>query len=164
MLIKENTRKYILVSVVVIIVIGLIFAKFIGKKQDENFVAENMLYEQVVQLYSEQNNAEAAPLVEELLGKQPDAEIVNYLGGMIAAGNEDFGRAAVLLQKTMDINPYKVEDPMFMLQFAEVLVKEERFEDAKIVLVRCQEEAWAPEGFPTYQERVTELLADIEKQ
>lgn len=164
MIFKENTRKYILVSVVVLIVIGLISAKIMGNKQDEEFKANNMLYEQVVQLYSAQNAAEAAPLMAELLKKQPDSEIVNYLGGMIATGNEDYGQAAILLQKTLDINPYKVEDPIFMLQFAEVLVEVERFDDAKVVLERCREAAWAPEEFPTYQEQVNQLMTIIEGQ
>lgn len=164
MLFKENTRKYIVVAVVVLIIIGLISAKIMGDKQDEAFKENSSLYEQVVQLYSVQKSAEAAPLVEELLKKQPDSEVVNYLGGLIASGNEDYGQAAILLQKTLDINPYKVEDPIFMLQFAEVLVEVERFDDAKVVLQRCREAAWAPEEFPTYQDRVTDLLSTIENQ
>lgn len=62
----------------------------------------------------------------------------------------------------MDINPHKVEDPMFMLQFGEVLLFAERFGDSKIVLEKCREWGWIPESYPTYQERVTELLTQIE--
>ena len=161
---KESTRKYLLVGIVIFIIIGLVSAKVLAKKQDNEFVSNEALYEQAVQLYSTGNTADAGSLIDELLKKQPNAEIVNYLGGMVAAGNEDYGQAAVLLQKVLDINPYKVEDPMFMLQFAEVLVHVERFDDATVILERCREAEWAPEDFPTYQERVTQLLADIESK
>lgn len=161
---KESTRKYILLSTVILIVIGLVSAKVLAKKQNNEFVANEMLYEQAVQLYSTGNNDEASTLIEELLKKQPQSEIVNYLGGMIAAGNEDYGQAAVLLQKTLDINPHKVEDAMFMLQFAEVLVHVERNDDAVVILERCREAGWAPEELPTYQDRVTQLLTDIENK
>ena len=161
---KESTRKYLLVGIVIFIIIGLVSAKVLAKKQDNEFVANEALYEQAVQLYSTGNTADAGSLIDELLKKQPESEIVNYLGGMVAAGNEDYGQAAVLLQKVLDINPYKVEDPMFMLQFAEVLVHVERFDDAAVILERCREAEWAPEEFPTYQERVTQLLADIESK
>lgn len=161
---KESTRKYILVGTVIFIIIGLVSAKVLAKKQDNEFGTNEAQYDQAVQLYSAGNTAEASSLIDELLKKQPKSEIVNYLGGMIAAGNEDYGQAAVLLQKVLDINPYKVEDAMFMLQFAEVLVHVERFDDAVVILERCREAEWAPEEFPTYQERVAQLLTDIENE
>ncbi|WP_342559447.1 tetratricopeptide repeat protein [Metasolibacillus sp. FSL K6-0083] len=164
MIIKESTRKLILIAVIIIIAIGLLVAKVMAKKQDEQFANNEALYSQVIQLYSQQQFAEAAPLAEELLKKQPNAEIVNYISGMIAAGNEEFVAAAVHLQKTLDINPYKVEDAIFMLQFAEVLVHAENYEAAQKVLEKCQQAEWAPEDYPTYQEHVQELLADIEEK
>ena len=68
----------------------------------------------------------------------------------------------ILMQKAMDINPHNVENAMFMLQFGEMLLFAERFEDAKMVLARCQESGWVPEEYPTYQERVQELLTYVE--
>lgn len=101
-------------------------------------------------------------MIDELLLKQPDLEVVNYLGGLIAAGNDDYSKGAILLQKTLDINPHKVEDEMFMLQFGELLFFAERLEDAKVVLEKCRDSGWTSETYPMYQERVTELLTQIE--
>ena len=159
---KESTRKYILIGLVLVIVIGLVSAKVLGKKQDEDFAMDDALYQQVSQLYSEGAYEEAAQYSAELLKRQPDSEVVNYLGGLIAANTGETEQAAILLQKTLDINPHKVEDAMFMLQFGEVLVSAERLADAKIVLEKCREMAWAPAEYPTYQERVTQLLTEIE--
>ncbi|WP_042470963.1 tetratricopeptide repeat protein [Bacillus ndiopicus] len=164
MQLKESTRRYILLGMVLFIVIGLISAKVMAKKQDNEFLAEDALYQQASQLYGQGSYAEASEVINELLKRKPKSEIVNYLGGLIAANNDDYTQAAILLQKTLDINPHNVEDPMFMLQFAEVLFFTERYEDAKIVLEKCREWGWAPESYPTYQERVTELLTQIENK
>lgn len=159
---KESTRKYILLGAVLFIIVGLVSAKVLAKGQDTQFTTEDVLYQQVAQLYSEGNYSDASNFMNELLLAQPKSEAVNYLGGLVAVNTGEYEQAAILFQKTMDINPHKVEDEMFMLQFGEVLVLAERNEDAKTVLVRCQESAWAPESYPEYQNRVAELLAQIE--
>ena len=86
------------------------------------------------------------------------------MGGLIAAINQDYKKAAILMQKTLDLNPYKVEDPIFMLQMGEIFYRAERYEDAKVVLTRCKEMGWEPEQFPNYQQKVSELLSSIENQ
>lgn len=162
--ISESKRKYILLGIVAFIVIGLITAKVLASKQDEQFLNDDLLYQQAGQLLQEGNVADASIVVKELLESQPQSEMVNYLAGMIAAQTEDYKQSAILFQKTLDINPHKVEDAMFMLQFGEILVLAERYDDAKVVLERCRAGGWAPEEFPTYQERVTELLTQIENK
>lgn len=164
MQLKESTRKYILLGMVLFIVIGLISAKVMAKKQDNEFLADDAMYQQASQLYTEGHYAEATEMINILLSRQPKSEVVNYLGGLLTANNGDYTQAAILLQKTLDINPHKVEDPMFMLQFAEVLFFAERYKDAKVVLEKCREWGWAPEDYPTYQERVTDLLTQIENK
>lgn len=158
----ESKRKYILLGIVAFVLVGVIASKVLASKQNETFLEEDILYQQVSQLYSEDKFSEATLLGEELLKRQPKSEVVNYLNGLIAANNGEYHQSAILLQKSMDINPYKVEDPMFMLQFGEVLFLAERYEDAKVVLEKCREWGWVPEEYPTYQERVTELLTQIE--
>lgn len=159
---KESTRKYILLGIVIFIIIGLVSAKVLAKKQDADFSTEDFLYQQALQLYSEGNYSEASIYISELVKEKPDSEVVNYLGGLIAASTEEYTKAAILLQKSLDINPHKVEDAMFMIQFGEALFLAERYEDASLVLKRCQKFEWAPEDYPNYQDRVTELLTLIE--
>jgi len=159
---NETTRKYILLGVVIFIVIGLLSAKAIAKKQDNEFLTEDLMYQQASQLSSEGNFEEASKHINDLLLKQPNSEMANYFGGIIAANKRDFKQSTILLQKTLDINPYKVEDAIFMLQFGEALFFAERYEDAKIVLEKCREGGWAPESYPSYQERINELLTQTE--
>lgn len=160
---SEVNRKYILLAVVGVIILGIIGAKWMGSKQDEQFVYEDQLYSAAVQYVNEGNTQEASTYLQELLKTQPDAEAVNYLAAIVYANTEDMAAAAVHMQKTLDINPHKVEDAMFMLQFGEILFFSERYDDAKTVLTRCQESGWVLEEYPEYQQRVQELLTAIEQ-
>lgn len=162
MQLKESTRRYILLGMIGIIVVGLIVAKVLANNQDEQFTVEQTLYQQASQLASQGNYEEAGLYINEVLKSKPDSEAVNYLGALIASNQGEVEQAAILFQKTLDINPYKVEDALFMLQFGEILYNVERYEDAKVVLTRCQEAGWMPESYPGYQERVAELLSSIE--
>ena len=158
----EKNRKYILLSIVCLIIGGIVIAKFMGKSQDEQFANEDNLYAATYSLVSEGKYTEANKYISGLLQAQPSSEAVNYLGSIVYANNGDYKQASILMQKAMDINPHNVENPMFMLQFGEVLLFSERYEDAKIVLTHCQESGWVPEEYPMYQQRVQELLAYIE--
>jgi predicted Zn-dependent protease len=162
MRLRESHRKYILLGLVFFIVVGLIFAKVMAKKQDEQFLTNELLFEQAQQLYAEGDYESATKYINEVLKKQPNSEIVNYTAGLISVLNEDYKKAAILLQKTIEINPHRVEDPIFMLQLGETFYHAERMDDAKIVLKHCQDAGWAPDKMPSYQERVTELLNSIE--
>lgn len=160
--ISENNRKYILLGVVIFIVLGLIASKVLASKQDEKFLEDDLIYQQVGQLYNEKKYDEASLYVNQMLERQPKSEVANYLGGLVSANNGEYQQASILLQKTLDLNPYKAEDPMFMLQFGEILFYSERYNDSKIVLEKCREWGWIPEQYPNYQERITELLTQIE--
>lgn len=162
MQLRESTRRYILLGLIGLIMVGLIVSKVMASNQDEQFAKEDMLYQQASQLFSQGNSSEAAVYIDELLKLQPESEEVNYLGALISASNNKMEKSAILFQKTLDINPYKIEDPVFMLQFGSTLYSVERYEDAKIVLTRCKEAGWAPENYPDYQDRVNELLDSIE--
>lgn len=164
MQLKESTRRYILLGLIGIVVIGLIVANVLANNQDEQFTNEQTLYQQAVQSANQGNYEDASLYIKEVLKNKPNSEDVNYLGALIATNTGDLKQAAILFQKTLDINPYRVEDALFMLQFGEVLYNVERYEDAKIVLTRCQEAGWAPESYPGYQERVTKLLSAIENK
>lgn len=164
MKLKESYRKYILLGVIGFIIIGLIVAKIMAKNQDEQFIRNDLLYEQVQKLYNEENYEEAVVYIEELLKTQPNSEVVNYMGALIYSINQDYNKAAILMQKTLDINPHKVDDAIFMLQLGEIFYQAKRYDDARIVLTHCQEKGWAPEEYPNYQDKVLELLNSIENQ
>ncbi|MDD1505883.1 hypothetical protein PVA17_24525 [Lysinibacillus sp. CNPSo 3705] len=158
----EPVRKYILSGVVVFVVIGLIGANIMASKQDKIFEKNENLYNQALQLQTDGNYEDAWEPISKVLKAEPNSEIANYLAGIIAVNKGDVKQGAIYMQKTLDLNPYKAEDPVFMIQLGEIFVVTKRFEDAKIVLQRCQESGWVPEEIPNYQEHVATLLAQIE--
>ncbi len=159
---NEPVKKYIVSGVVAFIIVGLIVAIVMANKQDEKFAANEALYNQAVQLQSEGNFEDAWEAILTVLEEEPNSEIANYVAAIIAANKNDPKQATIYMQKTLNINPHKVEDPMFMIQLGELFVAVERYEDAKTVLLRCQEWGWVPEEMPNYQDHVTALLAQIE--
>lgn len=159
--INESTRRYILLGMVVFIILGVIVAKVMASGQDEQFAVEDTLYQQASQLVTSGNYGEATQNINELLKVQPDSEAVNYLGGIIAINTGEYQKAAILMQKTLDLNPYLVENAVFMLQLGVALYHSEHYEEAKVVLSRCQEAGWEAEEIPNYQSKVKELLNSI---
>lgn len=160
----ESTRKYILAGTIAFIIVGIIIAKVMASKQDEQFTTQNTQYEQATQLYNEGNYEEASKTLQSLLKQQPNSEIVNYLTALSVANTGDSKKAATLMEKIIQLNPHKVEDAMFMLQFGEILTLAQRYDDAKIVLTHCQQAAWVPADYPDYQARIAQLLTDIENK
>lgn len=160
--ITDAIRKYILVSLVSLIVVGLIVANIIASKQDKEFASNEELYNQTFELRSKGDIEGASQIIQEVLKKAPNSEVANYMAGIVSAQKGDMKKASIYMQKTLDTNPYKVEDPMFMIQIGEIFVGAEKYEEAKIVLLRCQEMGWAPEELPDYQNQVSALLAQAE--
>lgn len=158
MFLIEKNRKYILLGIITFIILGILMAKVLGNKQDEQFMYEDMLYAQASQMYQEGDYDGALSISNELLKLKPRSEAVNYLGALIAANIGEYKQASILLQKTLDINPYKVDNPVFMLQYGEVLFSAERYIDSKIVLKNIRDRGFEPQEVPGYQERVVELL------
>ncbi|KGR90051.1 hypothetical protein CD30_13835 [Ureibacillus massiliensis 4400831 = CIP 108448 = CCUG 49529] len=161
---RESTRRYILLGLVVLVILGVVVSNVMASGQDEQFSIEDALYQQANQLASAGNFEEASVYINELLKTKPNSEAANYLGALIAVNTGEKEQAAILFQKTLDLNPYRVEEPMFMLQLGESFYQAERYVDARVVLTRCLETGWAPEEFPEYQATVADLLSKIENK
>lgn len=162
MQISSVKRKYILLGHTAVLLIGIFIANIIANKQDSEFEIKDHLYQQAVEMYQSGNYEEAQLVISELVRKHADSEVVNQLAGLIEARNSEYASAVVYMQKALDINPYKVEEPMFMLQFGEILLRAERLQDAKLVLNRCKDSNWEPNDYPDYQAQVQDLLLQIE--
>lgn len=158
----QSIRRYILLFLVVFTVLGLIVANVKAKTQDEQFAYKDSLYQKASHLANLGDYEKADDYIDELLKIQPNNENVNYLGGIIAANTGDIQQASILFKKALDLNPYLVENPVFMFQLGQMLFYSERYDEAKIVLSRCKEMGWTPEEIPNYQTIVSELLNSIE--
>ncbi len=156
MRLSDSTRKYITAGLALFVLIGIIVSISLGKKQDAAFQANEMQYAMVAEQLQEGRFEAALESSKQLEKNQRDSENVNYVIALTAVNAGDIGKGIRHMQRALDLNPHKVEDAIFMLQYAEMLVVEEKVDEAAQVLAKC-ESLPAPEEYPEYEERVQEL-------
>lgn len=155
--ITDTAMRYAVAVMVPALLIGFGYASFAGKKQDEQFVSEQVTFYQALQHLEDGKFNEAIPLLQSVDKENSRSAFVkNYLGSTYAnMGN--WSNAVIEYQNVLDLNPYKVKDSVFMLQFAHILISAEKLDEAKVVLERCKALP-TPEQIPDYQEQVQALL------
>lgn len=160
MKITDTAIRYAVVGIVAILFLGLGYASFSGKEQDKQFFSEQVTYNQALQYIQEEQYDQALPILQQVEKKNPKSTVVKYYLGTTLANTGEWSSAVREYQNILDLNPYKVEDAMFMIQFANVLINADKLEEAKLVLERCQTLS-NPDQMPDYQEQVNALLMQI---
>lgn len=158
--ITDTTMRFLVGGIVGILLVGLLYVSFSGKKQDEKFLDEQTTYNQALQHLKGGQYDQALPLLKEVKKEQPDSVTVNYYTGLALANTGDWMGSAKEFQTVINLNPYKVEDSVFMIQFAEILLNAKKKDEAKVVLKRCQTLP-VPKQIPDYQMRVKNLLKQV---
>ncbi|WP_169818537.1 tetratricopeptide repeat protein [Domibacillus iocasae] len=159
--ITDGTIRWVIAGFLFVILIGLIYTYTAAKSQDEVYLQNYSKYEKAVELFEAQQFDQALPLFEELEKEQPRSAVIkNYLGiAYVNTGNVD--AAITKYQNVLDLNPYKVEDAQFMIQFGEILLFADQKDDAKKVLEKCLTLV-PPAEMPDYHEKVNQLLAQTQ--
>lgn len=160
MKVSDSARKYIVIGLALFVMIGIVTATIMGNRQDIIFQNNNMTYSLMVQQLQEGQYSETLVQADNLIDNQKSSEVVNYLIAIAAINNGETDKATMHMQKVLDLNPYKVEDSMFMLQYAEMLVQAEKKNEAAQVLKRC-EVLRVPENYPDYKERILQLQQQL---
>jgi len=155
---KEIYRKLILLGLVLFIVIGAIYTYQQGKKQDVSYAADYQSYQLSLAYLQEGDNETAIAQLMELHNRYPDQANITWHLGLSYALERDMDKAIVYFQKAVDQRPFIIQEPLFTLQFAEVLFAKEEYAAAKQYLEHSKTIALPEE----YKPRVDELLAQIE--
>lgn len=161
--VSDLTRKFIVLGFSLFIIIGIIAASIMGKKQDTAFQIDDIEYNNAVSQLQEGNYAGVLEGTIALKSRQKSSEPVNYLIALAAGNVGEVEESLKYMQRTLDINPYKVEDSLFMLQYAEFLVMADLKEKAELVLEKCVALS-VPESYPQYKERVAQLQQQLAAQ
>lgn len=157
--VKESYVRYIVAGMIIVVMLGFGYAHIAGKKQDEQYLKTYNQFNQAVQLMAKNQFAEAKPLLEEVEEKQPNSALVKRYLGLVLANTGELKPAVVKMKTALDLNPYLVEDPIFMLQFAEILKFAGKKKEARLVLERCKT-LQPPPGIPDYQQKVNALIKE----
>lgn len=163
MRIKDSIRRYMIFGITLFVVIGLIAVNIMGKAQDKVFTQDAEHYYEIISALQEGHFETALEESSFLQKNHDDSEVYNYAIGLTAANLGDIEKSVRHFQRILDINPHKVEDSMFMLQYAELLFSSRKMEEAWVVLERCASLP-TPETYLQYQERVAQLQEQIAEQ
>lgn len=161
--ITDKTLRWLVGGVLFFVMAGLAYTYSSAKGQDEQFLQSYSQFEQARTLFDHQQFDQALPLLQELEQKQPDSALIkNYLG-IAYLNTGDIGAAVTKYKSVLDLNPYKVENALFMIQFGEILLLDGKKAEAVLVLEKCLTLA-PPAEMPDYQVKVQELLAQANGQ
>jgi predicted Zn-dependent protease len=157
--IKESHVRYIVIGMIIVIILGFWYAHIAGKKQDEQYLKSYNQFNQAVQLIAKSQFLEAKPLLKEIERKHPNSALVKYYLGVTLANTGELKPAIAKMKIALDLNPYLVENPIFMLQFAEILTFAGEKKEARLVLERCKTLP-PPASVPDYQQKVDALIQE----
>ncbi|WP_394188568.1 tetratricopeptide repeat protein [Paenisporosarcina quisquiliarum] len=163
MILKDSTRRKITFGIGLFILIGLFTANIMGKRQDEAFINDHHTYNQAVQKLEEGEFEEALKTTKVLEVSQSSSEAVNYIIGLSAANSGQYNTALLHMQRLLEINPHRVEDPIFMIQYAEILLTLGNQVAAEKVLNKCLELP-KPTNYPQYEEKIIQLQEQLATQ
>ncbi|MEH7526429.1 hypothetical protein V7149_24665 [Bacillus sp. JJ1503] len=155
---KEIYRKLMLLGLVIFVGIGIFYSYKVGKKQDKGFVEDYQSYQLSLTQMQEENYDGAKDQLTKLHNKYPDQASITRNLGLLYAIEGDKDKAALYYQKAVDQRPFIIQDPMFSLQFAEILLSIEENAAAKEYLEYSKKQG-IPEEFKGH---VEELLAYLE--
>ncbi|TQR18152.1 tetratricopeptide repeat protein [Psychrobacillus soli] len=158
--ITDTATRYIVVGIIAMLILGLGYTSFSGAKQDEQYEAEQEIYKHSLDLIEEEQFDQALLYLKQVEENYPESANVKYNLAITYANIGEWNNAAQEYKRVLDLNPYRVEDSLFMLQYGSVLLNANKNDEAKIVFERCQTLP-IPEQMPNYQEQVNELLMQI---
>jgi predicted Zn-dependent protease len=157
--VKESHVRYIVIGMIIVIMLGFGYTHVAGKKQDEQYLKSYNQFNQAVQLITKNQFLEAKPLLIEIEKKYPNSALVKHYLGLALANTGELKPAITKMKAALDLNPYLAENPIFMLQFAEILMFAGEKKEARFVLERCKTLS-PPANIPDYKQKVDALIQE----
>lgn len=131
---KREYKNISFIAFILLICILLLFIHNRGKQQDEKLLNDYSLYGDTDLLMQEGKNDLAINLLQDLHTKYGNDYNITYRLGYAYLNMEQYSSALTLYTKTLDLNPYLVENSDFMYQYALVLANLKQVDNAIIVI------------------------------
>ncbi|WP_231584141.1 tetratricopeptide repeat protein [Domibacillus indicus] len=160
MKLTDSSIRYIVAGIFLCLAIALIYTHFSGEKQDEKVTEIYYTYQQAFELLQQGQYAQALPLLEQVKAEEPDSVPVTHYLGMSYVNTNELSKASRAYKQVVELNPYKIEDALFMIQFADVLTLNGEKEEALTVLAQCKNLP-VPASMPDYQEQVAAKMKEL---
>lgn len=133
---KKDYTNYFITAFVLIVLIIIIFTQNEAKDQDEILLKDYSLYQEVNTILQQGHTEHLIEPLEELSKIYNSDYNITYELGYAYLNNGMYDAALPLYTKTLDLNPYLVENKDFMYQYATVLSNNKQFDNAIIVIDR----------------------------
>ncbi|MDQ0244817.1 Tfp pilus assembly protein PilF [Bacillus fengqiuensis] len=156
---SEKVVNYLFYSLIVFILLGVSYAYIQGKKQNEVFKADYQEYQIALKLIDQGGNSQSISILEKQAEKYPDRYNILHKLGLSYAQAGDWGKAVHYYQRAIDQRPFLQMDPVFTMQFAEILFFNNEYVKARAYLEKSKQ---LP-GSERFGPRIEELLTAITK-
>lgn len=161
----RSESKYvnaIAIAILFLTVAGLFYSNIAAKKQDEVFASNQNTLDNAINLIEQTSYEEALDLLKDIEKENSDSVLLHYYKGIALSNLGDKSEAVSSYQKVLQLNPYLVEDAVFMFQYAQVLFENNENIAALEVLDRIKglEEL---EETPDLKDRIVILQEEILK-
>jgi len=157
---NEKWSTFVFYSLLVFVLISIGFVRFEGKKQDKEFQEDYVQYQQAIEWVKQNKGEQALSLLKPLAKKYPERYNIMRYTGLAYALKNDFKSASTYYQKAIDKRPFLQVDPMFTLQFGQILYFNGEYEKSKAYLEKSKQLPGSEEYHPT----IDMLLTSIHQQ
>ncbi|MCK1995781.1 tetratricopeptide repeat protein [Psychrobacillus psychrodurans] len=155
---RSNLFKYIFYLLIILIIIVLFWTDKMGDKQDEEFLDDYTLLQTLIN----QTSNQAPNTIEQLSAlqqKYSNEYLIAYHLGIAYLNEGNIQQALIMYKRTLDLNPFVVENKEFMYQYALILGNNEQIDNAMRVVERAKQLSPNEE----YQSKLNSLVESIEK-
>jgi tetratricopeptide (TPR) repeat protein len=157
---SERLCRYVFYCLFVLALIGISYVHWKGESQDQEFKRDYIQYQQAFEFIKQGNGEQALQLLQPLLKKYPNRYNIMRNVGLAYAMKNDFQHASLYYEKAITQRPFLQEDPIFTLQFGEILYFNGEYAKAKAYLEKSKQ---LP-GSENYHSTIDELLTLIHQQ
>jgi len=130
----KNYINYIITGFILIVFVLLIIVENLGNKQDELLLSDFTMFEEASALVESGSSTEALQTLENLNTKYSGDFNISHRLGIAYLSSEQYKPALTMFTRTLDLNPYLVENTDYLYQYAVTLANNEQFDNSILVI------------------------------
>jgi len=136
---NRNYSNYIFITCIIVVLTVLIGVENVAEKEDNLLLNDFSLYQKADLLLQEGDTESVIPILEELHKTYNDDFNISYRLGYAYLSTNRYDAALVMYTKSLDLNPYFVENKDFLYEYVIILANNEQNDNAILVIDRLLE-------------------------
>ncbi|MER2076572.1 tetratricopeptide repeat protein [Psychrobacillus psychrotolerans] len=136
---NRNYSNYIFITCIIVVLTVLIGVENVAEKEDNLLLNDFSLYQKADVLLQEGDMESVIPILKELHKTYNDDFNISYRLGYSYLSTNRYDSALVMYTRSLDLNPYFVENKDFLYEYAIILANNEQNDNAIQVIDRLLE-------------------------